>query len=299
MKNSKPLTGILPAPITPFAEDGSVDYGLFEKQIAYLVEAGVHGIFAGGTTGEGALLSSDERVSLFRIVKELTTDDHLRCVVIIRPDTRAVLRGLEEIAAEEPDYVSAVTPYYMAARQSEIITHYTEIADSSPAPVLLYNIPQNTHNPMTLETVLELAGHPNIAGIKDSSGNFMQLQHGILGGRTEGFTWIQGEDLLDAPSFMLGIRCIVTGLSNAWAEPYVKMFEAVKAGDHEAVLEQQRRINRLAAIIPAAGGNVIAAIKAVATAAGRVSNEMRIPGMRLSGEENRAVVKIAAELGLV
>lgn len=297
--HEKALRGILPAPITPVAEDGTIRADLYEKQIRYLVGTGVHGIFATGTTAEGPLLTSDERVTLLRIVKEHTTEDHLRCVVVARPGTLSVLREIDRVGAENPDYISAVTPFYFAATQAEIVGHYVRIADHSPVPILLYNIPQNTHNPMTLETIIELAGHPNIAGIKDSSGSFPEFQRGLLNADLPNFTWIQGEDLLDAPSLMLGARCIVTGLSNVWAEPYVAMFRAAESGDTSGVLAEQRRINDLARIIPAANGKVIAAIKTATALQGRSTVHMRNPSMDLSVEERHAIQAVLEELQLL
>ena len=295
----KQLKGVLPAPVTPFDADGKVVFDSFERQIAYLVEAGVHGFFVAGTTAEGALLTSEERCRLFELMRDHTTDDHLRCVVVIRPDTNDVLRGIDDVAGLHPDYISAVTPYYLGVSQAEIIGHYARIADHSPVPIILYNIPQNTHNPIALETVLELSQHPNIVGIKDSSGDFMHYQRGLLATGSSEFTWIQGEDLLDAPSFLLGAQCIVTGLSNAWAEPYVAMYRAATQGDSDGVVAEQRRINELARIIEQTNGRTIQAIKAVASMLGRCTPHMRVPSMDLESAGRDLVASVAQELGLV
>jgi 4-hydroxy-tetrahydrodipicolinate synthase len=290
---------VLPAPITPFGEDGSIRTDLFEQQIDYLAKAGVHGFFVAGTTAEGAMLSDDERRTLFRIMVDRTTEQHLRCVVLVKPDTRAVLTAIDRIVNEAPDYISAVTPFYVSVTQAEIIGHYTAIADHSPVPVLLYNIPQNTGNPMTLPTILELSQHPNIVGIKDSTGNMPQFQRGLLAGQSDDFTWIQGEDLVDAVSFLTGVRCIVSGLSNAWAEPYVAMWKAVEAGNHAAVIAEQRRINALAEIIFRTDGKVVPAIKTAAALQGRSTRHTRVPSMQLSSAHEAAVAEVIGELGLI
>jgi 4-hydroxy-tetrahydrodipicolinate synthase len=296
---SKPLEGILPAPITPLDPDGSVRLDLFEKQIEYLGNGGVHGFFVTGTTAEGSMISSEERCSLFQIMKERTTERHLRCVVVVQPDTPAVLRGIDEIAAFEPDYISAVSPFYVSVSQQAIIGHYTQIAEHSPVPVLLYNIPQNTHNPLSLDTILELAEHPNIVGIKDSSGNFVQFQRGILAGQPSDFTWIQGEDLLDAPSLMLGCRCIVTGLGNAWIDPYVAMFQAAVAGSNKGIIAEQQRVNALARIIFQTGGSVIPSIKTAAALQGRATPHMRVASTTLRNADQEIVASVIQELGLI
>ena len=295
-KTHKPLRGVLPAPITPFSEDGTIRYDLVEKHFAFLLRSGAAGLFACGTTGEGAFMSSDERRRIFKILLDHAEDDQLRCVVVLAPDTTGVLQGIDAIADLEPDYISCVTPYYLGAGQSQIIGHYTAVADRCPVPLVLYNIPQNTHSPMALRTVLELAAHPNIAGIKDSSGDFMQFQKGFLANESEDFTWIQGEDLLDGPSLLLGGTCIVTGLGNVTVEPYVAMFRAAEAGDRDAVLNEQRRVNALASIIPAAHGRTIAAIKAAVESLGRTTRHLRVPSMTASTQERDAVLKILPKI---
>ncbi len=295
----KALCGVLPAPITPFADDGNICYDLVEKHFAFLLGFDVGGLFVCGTTGEGAFLTSQERRRIFQLLTDHAKPEHLRCVVVLAPDTTGVLRGMDDIADLEPDYISCVTPYYLSAGTPQIIGHYTAVADHSPVPIVLYNIPQNTHNPMTLDAVLELAAHPNIAGIKDSSGDFMQFQRGFLASESDEFTWIQGEDLLDGPSVLLGGKCIVTGLGNVTVAPYLAMMRAAEAGDRAGVLNEQRKINALASIIPAAHGRTIAAIKAAAEADGRSTCSMRVPSMSVSESERAAVLEILPKVGSI
>ena len=296
--SSKRLRGILPALITPFDEDGSVDPGLFTTQVDYLVGEGVDGFFVTGTTSEGAFLTNDERVRLVKLVKERTADSLLCCVAVLAPDTSSVLRGFDTVAGLAPDFVSAVTPFYLGVSPRDVVHHFVTLADRSPAPLILYNIPQNSHNALELATVLELADHPNIAGIKDSGGVFMSFQRGLLATGDRDFTWIQGEDLLDAPALLMGARCIVTGLGNAWIEPYVSMYRAATDGDASEVISAQQRINELFRIIPESGGAGLAAIKSAAALQGRSTPRMRIASMQLSAEQEARVAAVLEELGL-
>ncbi len=290
-KNNEQLKGVIPAIITPMNEKGKIDYGLLEKQAVYLSEGGVHGFFVGGTTAEGAYLSTDEKRELFKVVRGVTEGKQFLCAAYIQPSTAAVLEQMRALEASEPDYVVAVTPYYLSMRQEDILEHYRRVAAAAPAPLIVYNIPGNTHNPIALETVLELAEEENIAGIKDSTGNFIGFSRGVLGSSPAGFVWIQGEDYLDGPSLMIGCHGIVTGLGNARIEPYVQIYRAAREGDWQTVRECQARINELYGIIRLCG-NPIAAAKAAAELAGRGSRWMRQKTQSLTDEQMKEAAKI-------
>ena len=293
-KEKLQLRGVIPAIITPMDEQGKIDFDLLEKQAAYLSGAGVHGFFVGGTTAEGAYLSTEEKGEIFKVVRRVTEGRQFLCAAYIQPSTAAVLEQMRALEATGPDYIVAVTPYYLAMRQEDILQHFRRIAASASAPLILYNIPGNTHNPIALETVIELAEEKNIAGIKDSTGNFIDFSRGVLGKRPQGFVWIQGEDYLDGPSLMIGCDGIVTGLGNARIEPYVRMYEAAERGEWGTVRQCQGRINTLYGIIRLCG-NSIAAAKAAAELAGRGSRWMRQNSQSLSDEQVKEVAGILEE----
>ncbi len=298
-KERKPLAGIIPALITPCTDSGTVDFGLLERQAAYLSNGNVDGIFIGGTTAEGPYLSIREKGDIFRAVREASGGKQYLCAVLLAPSTRQVLQELEAIAPLEPDYISAVPPFYFPPTRAAIVEHYRTLAEASPVPVILYNIPQNTHSPMDLETVLELAAMDNIAGIKDSSGNFIQFSRGLLAGTPPEFAWIQGDDLLDGASMLYGAEAIVTGLGNVWIEPYVSLYRNARSGDRNGVLAEQAKINRLAEIIFRTGWKVIPAIKSACALQGRSTGRMLVPAMSLNREETETVRTVLEELGLV
>ncbi|MBN2551829.1 MAG: dihydrodipicolinate synthase family protein [Spirochaetales bacterium] len=290
-KESKQLEGVIPAIITPMTEEGKIDYGLLEKQAGYLSEAGVHGFFIGGTTAEGAYLSTEEKGQLIKTVRGVSRGRQFLCAAYIEPSTAAVLEQMRALEATEPDYVVAVTPYYLAMRQEDIVEHYRRVAAAAPAPLILYNIPGNTHNPIALETIMELAGEKNVAGIKDSTGNFVGFSRGVLGKNPQGFVWIQGEDYLDGPSLMIGCHGIVTGLGNARIEPYIRIYRAAREQDWRTVRECQAQINELYGIIRLCG-NSIAAAKAAAELSGRGSRWMRQKTQSLTDGQMKETAKI-------
>ena len=298
MKNKKKLEGVIPALILPVNEKGKIDFKLLEKQATYLISAGVNGLFINGTTGEGAWLTTDEKVEAFKVAKEMSEGKVFLCAACIQPSTEIVINEIKAFEKLEPDYIVAVTPYYYSVSQNVIIEHFKKIAQYSSVPLIIYNIPQCTHNKIELSTVLKLAQEENIAGVKDSSGDFVSFTRGACTSVPESFSWIQGEDYLDGPAFNCGANGIVTGLGNVWIEPYIKMFQAAKARNNSRVNEIQKEINNLYELIQVTGGKVIPAIKAAVTLLGRSTKWMKMLSLTLSDEDIEKVKRVIIKLGL-
>ncbi len=293
-----PIEGVIPAVLTPLSSSGEIDERLLARQIEYFCGQNVHGLFIGGTTAEGPYLTEAERTEIFGLAKRIAGATQTLYLTLLRPHTRQVIEEAKRAESLEPHFIASVPPFYYGVTQQCIIDHFVELADTASVPVVLYNIPQNTYNPMKLDTVLQLARHPNIAGIKDSSGAFVTFSHGLLHA-DDGFAWIQGEDLLDAPSLQFGAPALVTGLGNVWVEPYTAMYRAARSGDFQTLRDCQRKINHLAKIIDAAGGAVIPAIKSAATLLGRASHRMRVSAMELDRSQIEAIRSVLAEIGLL
>jgi len=299
VEDNKKLKGVIPALILPVNEEGKINFKFLEKQAAYLISAGINGLFINGTTGEGAWLTTDEKVEAFKIVKEICTEKQFLCSACLQPSTELVIKEIEAFEKLETDYVVAVTPYYYNISQDVIIEHFRKIAYYSSVPLIIYNIPQCTYNKIELNTILKLAQEENIAGIKDSSGDFVSFTRGVYAPVPESFSWIQGEDYLDGPSFNIGADGIVTGLGNVFIEPYVRMYEEAKKGNYQEVNEIQKKINKLYEIIQVSGGKVIPAIKAGVALLGRSTKWMKWSFLSLDDEEIRKVEKILINLGLL
>ena len=298
-KNMAVLQGVIPAIITPFDESGKVAFEHLENQVAYFCDAGVHGLFVSGTTGEGGYLTTEEKVRIFQKIKDTADGAVTLCAACIQPSTDMVLEELRAIERLEPDYIVAVTPYYYDASQDDIFKHYQTIAQASSVPVLVYNIPSRTHNLIQLDTIRRLAEERNIGGVKDSTGDFVPFSRGLLGDFPDSFPWIQGADLLDGPSLLLGAKGMVTGLGNIWVDPYLTMFQASMEGKVDVVLECQRKVNRLFQVIGVTGGKVNAAIKAAVSLLGRCSKWMRTSTTTLTEEEVGRVREVLQDLRLL
>jgi len=146
MIDKKKLEGVIPALILPVNEKGKINFKLLEKQATYLISAGVNGLFINGTTGEGAWLTTDEKVEAFKVVKEISEGKVFLCAACIQPSTEIVIDEIKAFEKLEPDYIVAVTPYYYSVSQNVIIEHFKKIAQYSSIPLIIYNIPQCTHN---------------------------------------------------------------------------------------------------------------------------------------------------------
>lgn len=297
--SKKRLEGVIPALILPVEENGKMNFNFLEKQVNYLSSTGVDGVFINGTTGEGAWLTLEKKVQIFKLVKEFSEGKIFLCAACLQPSTDMVINEIKIIEKYEPDYIVAVTPYYYSVSQDIIIEHFKKIAHYSSVPLILYNIPQCTHNKIELNTVLELAKEENIAGVKDSSGDFISFTRGVYTSMFESFSWIQGEDYLDGPSFNIGADGVVTGLGNVFIEPYIQMYKEAKKGNYQKVNEMQKKINKLYEIIQVTGGKVIPAIKAGTALLGRSSKWMKIISMSLNNNEVRKIEKILIDLTLL
>jgi len=297
--NKKKLKGVIPAIIVPLEKDGQIDRDSLIKQADYLSLAGVHGFFINGTTGEGPWLSIEEKKTVYQIVQQARKKNQFLCAACIRPSTEMVLKEIEIFSDLEPDYIVAVTPYYYHVSQNDILYHFIEIAKKSPVPVIVYHIPQNTHNIIELSTILELANIENIAGIKDSSGNFVHFSRGCLSQVPAHFSWIQGEDYLDAASMNIGADGMVTGLGNVYIEPYIKMYQAALSCDFKKVSEMQERINSVYEIIQVTGIKVIPSIKGALSLFGRSEKWMKMMSNTLSDNEIDKVKEVLENTGLI
>lgn len=224
------LGGIVTAMVTPFGEDGSVDVVEAARIACWLVERGNDGLVLGGTTGEGSTLTVDERMALFVAVKSAVGD---RAAVIGNcgtNDTHTSVALVHEVVAEGVDAILAVVPYYNRPTQEGMLAHFGAIAEATHLPVIIYNIPGRTGANMQPTTLLELAQrHPNIRGVKESSGDLAQFAD-ILRERPKGFVFFCGDDHLFLPSLALGADGVVGVATHFCSPEFRKMLDAVHAG---------------------------------------------------------------------
>jgi 4-hydroxy-2-oxoglutarate aldolase len=188
-----PLSGILSPVVSTFRDTDVLDLDAFAANSRAHLAAGVHGVVVAGSTGEAALLDEDERERLVAMARAVVPDDRWLLAGTGAESTRACVRRCRAAAAQGADAVLVVAPHYYTAAMTPaaLREYFRRVADESPLPVVLYNIPKYTHFTLSPELVAELAGHQNIVGIKDSSGD-LALLGGYLAAQSAGFSVLTG-----------------------------------------------------------------------------------------------------------
>ena len=167
------LRGLLGPAVTTFREDGELDLAAFAANLREHLAAGLDGVVVGGSTGEAPLLDETERGALIEVAREIVPEDKLLLAGTGAESTRACVRLTRKAAERGADAVLVVAPHYYGPAMTfeALVRHYRTVADESPVPVVLYNIPKYMHFSLAPAVVQDLASHGNIIGITDSPGN--------------------------------------------------------------------------------------------------------------------------------
>jgi len=225
------LGTILTAMVTPLNGDDALDLEEAQRLARWLIERGNDGLVVAGSTGEGQTLDAGERAALWRSVKEAVGD---RAMVIANAGSSSTRESVDTIKAAQragADAILAVVPYYNKPTQSGMLAHFGALAQATSLPIVIYNIPGRTAANMLPETLLELARrHPNICGVKESSGDLKQIGV-ILRDRGPEFIVWAGDDHLFLPCLALGADGVVGVASHLCSREYRRMFDAYRSGN--------------------------------------------------------------------
>jgi len=227
------ITGSLVAIVTPMAADGSVDFDAFARLIEWHIESGSSGIVVAGTTGESATLTKPEHIAVIRAAVE-TVDG--RIPVIAGTGSNSTAQTVELSAAVDQlgvDGYLVVTPYYNKPTPEGLVRHFTAVADAVSKPVMLYNVPGRTGVDMLPETVARLAGHPQIFGIKEATGDVSRVAElrELCG---PGFGLYSGDDPTSREFLLAGGQGVVSVTANVTPAAMAQMCAAAIAGDAAA-----------------------------------------------------------------
>ncbi len=227
------LTGVWVPVITPFAHNGALDTGSLSRLVERLLNDGVAGIVALGTTGEAATLDRDERR---RVVE---TCDAV-CVSLDRPlmvgaGTNSTRRTIEEIEAltsgTNASSVLAVVPYYTRPSEQALIQHFRSVADASPLPIVAYNVPYRTGRGLGTEALLEIGSHPNVIGLKQAVAAIDSDTLSLLASTERDFALLIGDDAFIAPGVLMGASGAIAASAHICTPLFVDMVNAAIAGD--------------------------------------------------------------------
>lgn len=243
MTKSIEFNGIIPPMITPLKADFSLDINHSERLIEHLIEGGVHGIFILGTTGEFSGLSSTVKRDLIRITCQQVNG---RVPVLVGVTDCSFLESVD-LAAIAYNFgakaIVAAPPFYMNIGQAELINYYKKLADFVELPLFLYDMPSHVNINIEVETAVTLSKHPNIIGIKDSSGkieNFRALCEAFR--QQPEFRIFVGPEEILAETLLIGGNGGVTGGANLFPELYVALYEAFQKKEYDAVKKFQETI---------------------------------------------------------
>lgn len=288
--------GIIAAMSTPFFQDETLNEAELRHQVDRLVDAGLHGIFALGTNGENYAMDFQEKVRIMEIVIDQAAHRipiYIGTGCVTTKETVALTKKAAELGA---DCASVVSPWFAANTQDGLYAHYKAVAECSELPVLIYNMPARTGVNVHYETLEKLAQLPNIVGIKDSSGNFDNMQRYLetCGSR---LSVLSGNDSLILPCLLAGGQGGISGISNVLPERMVEIYTAWEKGDLAQAWHVQRSIRPLRDCM--AAGNPNSVVKRAAYFVGQNLGPVRAPfdiqDEALDDAIRKALAKIQAD----
>lgn len=270
-----PLAGVGAAMITPFTADGRVDYEALARMVDHVIEGGVDYIVALGTTAETPTLYMPERA----VIAMFITNQIAGRVPLVMGcggnSTSEVLDQLREFDLRGADAVLSVTPYYNKPSQEGLYQHFKTVAEHSPLPVILYNIPGRSGVNMTPETTLRLARElPNVIGIKEASGDIEQMQR-ILDRRPEGFLVLSGDDGMAIDLMRRGGDGVISVAANAFPERFMSCVGHAKAGDFDRADAEYAALDEAVQALFAEGNPT--GVKCALSVMGKIGPTMRLP----------------------
>jgi len=289
------VKGIFPALVTPFGSDGSVSLNAVRENICRYNGTAIAGYVVLGSTGEAVMLSRAEADSVLAAAKEAAASTKFLIAGTGAESTAETVARTKRAA--ELGYAAALvkTPYYYKPvyKAETYIRHFRAVADASPIPVLLYSVPQFTG--ITLETpeILALAGHPNIVGIKDSSGNIQRVAE-IVAGAPPDFQVLTGGAAVIYPALTVGARGAILALAAALPEKCAEVFLLFQSGRHEQAKALQLELAVASKRIVSEQG--IAGVKYAMDLRGYCGGLPRLPLLPLTEENKQSVANVISQI---
>jgi 4-hydroxy-tetrahydrodipicolinate synthase len=290
-----PLRGAITALITPFTERGELDEAALAAFVDWQIAEGIHGLVPVGSTGEAVTLSLAERERVVRITVERAAG---RVPVIAGAgsnDTAVAIETSKRLAAMGATHLLHVSPMYNKPPQRGILAHFRAVADASPVPIVVYNVPGRTGSNVLADTTLALAEHANICAVKEASGNPAQISE-IIRRRPAGFAVLSGDDGLTLDVMASGGEGVISVISNVVPRACAELVQAMERGDLVAARSAH---HRLAPLVDAAfvESNPLP-IKAAAALMGRARNILRLPLVPMDPKHEPALRAALATAGV-
>jgi 4-hydroxy-2-oxoglutarate aldolase len=284
--------------VTTFTASGDLDGAAFQRNLDAHLAFGMDGILVAGSSGESALLDDEDRRQLLAWARERIPSDKWLLAGIGSESTRQTISRAHDAKAAGADAVLVISPHYFLKRMTEpaLLAHFRAVADASPLPVLLYNMPAYTHIVLSPAFVHEMAQHENVIGMKDSAGNIPVLQQ-YLEAQSATFRVLTGSGVTVVPALEAGASGAILAIA-LFAGPAVRrMVDTYRAGDHAAAADMQTVLAPLATDIAGALGP--AGMKAAMSMVGLDGGPPRSPLLPVVGDELAIVRARLAAAGLL
>lgn len=290
------FSGIFAPVPTPFRDD-EIAWDKFQENLQKWGQTRLAGIVVMGSNGEAPYLDEDEKVQLWAFARKHLPPGKVLIAGTGQESTRATIRLTKRAADAGADAALVISPSYFKAnmKESALERYYLDVADSSPIPVLVYNMPANTGLNLGSSLVVKLSRHPNIAGVKDSSGNIVQISEIIRGARP-GFSVFAGSASFLLPSLVMGARGGTLATANVIPDMCVRIMELFEQGKLDEARELQKRILPLNHLVTSKYG--VAGLKAALDMVGYFGGSPRRPMLPVGEAEREEIRRALEELGL-
>lgn len=298
-KNSVNWHGVIPALVTPFDKEGAVDEDAFRRNIAGMIEHGIHGVLVNGCTGEFWSLSPDDRV---RLIKAAVAESRGRITVLagtgaITPgETIELTRAAEKAGA---DGAVMLPPYFVKPNADDIVAHYQLVSDKTGLPICLYNIPANAVNAVGPELAKRLADIDHVVAIKESQGDWVNHHRTILAVRDRLRVFCGPSSVYGVAATQLGAVGHIDCFPNIYCKPMVDMWHAAEAGDSKRAAAIQEKTFKLTQLCTSWDMNLYVSTKAAMNILGLPGGYPRLPLRPLAADLTARLKDELAKLGLV
>lgn len=275
MSLRKKFTGTGIAIVTPFHEDGAIDWSSFEKLIEFWIRGKVEYLVVLGTTGESATIHGEEKQKVFSFVSEKTKGRLPLVAGIGGNDTNEVVHGFKSFDLSGYDAILSVSPYYNKPNQEGIYQHYKALNEATPLPIIMYNVPSRTGMNVTADTQLRIAHDlKNIFATKEASGDF-NLINQVIKNKPDDFVVISGDDPITLQMIAAGAEGLISVVANAYPEEYSEMVRLCLKGDFEKAKPLHYKYIDIIASMFAEGSP--SGVKAYLSEMGLCKNTVRLP----------------------
>lgn len=286
MKNFK---GSGVAMVTPFHEDNSIDYAALERVMEHVIAGGIDYLVVQGTTGETATLSPTEKKEVLAFSIKITRGRVPIVYGIGGNNTQSLLDEIKQTDLSLVDAILSVSPYYNKPSQEGIISHYGSVADASPVPVILYNVPGRTMSNLTAATTLTLSQHKNIIGVKESSGNLEQCMQ-IAANKPDDFVLISGDDLSTSAMKAIGGEGMISVMANAYPE----IVKSIIHGDQRESMRASFKLLEINPLMYAESNPV--GVKNLLMHLGLCGDYVRLPLIKASNALSQKIKEAASKI---